>query len=253
MRLGLGLGLTDGAVLVSRGPTGFLGSSLLAYWDAEASSSLTLSANSVTTWTDTVAGYAPTQSVSGSKPTYSATGFNGRPGITFDGTDDYLLLSSSGIPSGAVDLELWVLIDQTSLVADTTDRYPLSIGGAASVNNQVRLMRSVVTDVNRAGARAGNGTTNSAVTTGAADFSGRHVVRAKFNQSGFSASIDGNALASSASIIPNTNGTAIAIGAQLTGGGAAKCVMSAALITSALNADQAAQLTQYLKARGGIA
>lgn len=234
-------------------PIAVLGASLLAFWDAEVASTLTLSGPSVTTWTDRKVGYAPTQAVGGSKPLYSATSFNGRPGITFDGLDDYLLLASSSIPSGAIDLELWALLDQTSLVADTTDRYALSIGGAASVNNQVRLMRSVVSGVNRAGARAGNGTTNNGVNTIAADFSGRHVIRAKFNQSGFSVAIDGSALTTSASIIPNTTGTAIALGANLAGGGAAKCVMNAALITSALNADQAAQLTQYLKTRGGIA
>lgn len=251
--LGLGLALTSPAVLGRRWSPSSLGASLLAFWDAERAGTLTLAGSSVTTWTDVKNGYAATQSIGGSKPVYSATSFDGRPGLTFDGVDDYLLLASSGIPSGAIDLELWALLDQTSLVADTTDRYPLSIGGAASVNNQVRLMRSVVTGVNRAGARAGNGTTNNGVNTSAADFSGRRVVRAKFNQSGFSASIDGNALASSASIIPNTNGTAIALGANLAGGGVAKCVMNAALITSALSDSQAAQLTQYLKTRGGIA
>lgn len=227
----------------------------LARWDAERPDLITRAGSAVTTWADANNGYAPTQAVGGSKPAWNATSFNGRPGVTFDGGDDWLLLATSSIASGAVEMELTILAEQLSLGADATDRYLLSVGGAASPNNQIRAMRQSAAGVNRAGNRGGNGVTNDAVVNTGIDFSGLHVIRCQFRQADpeMRVSIDGNAFATSGSITPATNGTAISLGASLGGGGLFNGRIAVAIITSLLTDAQAAWLTAYLKTRGGVA
>lgn len=62
-----------------------------AWARARKTSNLTLTGSSVDSWViDGSIGGTLSQSTAASKPTYSATGFASRPGITFDGTDDSL-------------------------------------------------------------------------------------------------------------------------------------------------------------------
>lgn len=52
---------------------------------------VTQSANAVSAWADQSGNaYNFSQSTSGNKPTLNSTGFNGHPGIDFDGSDDYM-------------------------------------------------------------------------------------------------------------------------------------------------------------------
>jgi hypothetical protein len=70
-----------------------------ALWlDASDSSTITSSSGLVSQWNDK-SGNArhATQSTASRRPAYAATGFNGLPGITFDGVDDHLL---HGLTSG---------------------------------------------------------------------------------------------------------------------------------------------------------
>jgi len=92
VRLGLGLGLGSGggspwtpARLVGNGLTTWLRADL----------GLTLAGSAVSSWADqSGSGRNWTDgSVAGRRPAYSATSFNGKPGITFDGATDYLVPS----------------------------------------------------------------------------------------------------------------------------------------------------------------
>ena len=224
-----------------------LGSSLLAWWSADRPDLMTLSGSQVTTWRDIVAGYAPTQGVSGSRPIYSATSFNGAAGVTFDGVDDYLELASQPFPSGAVPSEIWALVDQTSLVADTTARIMIGYGGNSG--NTARLLyRSVVSAQNRVTVQTGLG--GSVVNQNlAADFSGRHVGRAIFTATTISVALDGT-VSSTQAAISNTSTTLMRLGnGTSASSNYFKGVMRDAIITGPLSAAQAALLEAYLDNR----
>lgn len=103
----------------SYNPLAALGSDLLAWWDADSSywganGSITI-ATGVSSWKDNVAGYNATQATGSAQPAFSATGFNGAPGVTFDGVDDFLNSTDAALlaalPAGANGSELWVLVD----------------------------------------------------------------------------------------------------------------------------------------------
>lgn len=221
-----------------------LGASLLAWWNADRSDLITLSGSQVITWADAVGGYAPTQGTAGSRPIYSATGWNSvAPGVTFDGTDDQLTLVGvpAGIPTGATPSELWVLTDQTLPVSDTATRLPLSIGDGTNK----RAINRVVT--------AGNsqflaGTTVNSTAPG--DFTGRHTLRGQFSATNVTASMDGSA-GSATAAVPATATTRLRIGA-FTGTSASLFyagVIREILVTGALSAGNATLLETYLDGR----
>jgi hypothetical protein len=231
-----------------------LGSSLLGYWDAERLDLLTLDgSNNVTTWLDAIAAYAPTQGSSTLRPAYSATSFNGRPGITFDGVDDYLELASQPFPSGAAVCEIWALVDQTALVADATVRIAISYGGDASTARR-GLERAVISSANQARISVGSGGATVSPANASVDFSGRHVVRARVGASASQTDVDGVA-GSSLSVTPATGTSRVRIGAisNTSPSNYWKGVIAMAAITSSLTSDQAAQMLAYLKDRGGVA
>jgi hypothetical protein len=230
-----------------------LGSSLLGYWDAEIPSTLTLSGGNVATWTDLIGGYAPTQGTANSRPAYSATSFNGRPGLTFDGTDDYLELASVPFPTGATPSEIWVLASNAALPADTMARSTLSYGGN-SVNTRRQVLRFVVTGTNRGRADAGTGAAGVTATDGVVDYSGAHVIRGIFTATAVDVQVDAQA-ATSSPVVPATGTTRTRIGANTNGtvAGFWQGTINAVIVTQQLSAAQAAALSQYLKSRGGIA
>jgi hypothetical protein len=230
----------------------FLGSSLLGFWDAERTDKLTLSGSSVTTWTDVVGNYAATQGVGASKPVWSATSFNGRPGITFDGSDDELTLASVPFPTGANACEIWGLVDQQTAAADLANRTFFSYGGNATTT--MRAVQKVGGSAIPA-VRTGNGATAPQQTNGnvATDyFLGRHVVRAVISAT--DQRVDINAIAGgAAAVVPATGSTRSRLGARTTDVAAEYFggQIAALLVTSPLSSDQATQLYAYLKARGG--
>lgn len=226
-----------------------LGASLLGYWDAEVYDTLTLSGASVTKWADLIAGYAPTTALSASWPTYSANSFNGRPGIVFDGIDDFLAVSvSNTFPIGSNGSEIWALVRQDSLPADTTTRNIFYYQGTS--NQRRSLNRNVVSGVNRAQGIIGTGAA-AAVAAGptSAAFSGIHVVRLAVGATSSTCSVDGTA-GVAASIVPSTVSTMMGIS---TVAASFKGTMNAILVTAPLTADQATQLRAFLMARGGLA
>lgn len=254
MMLGLGLSLSltgqgGGAWSPAR-----LGASLLGWWDAERADKLTLSGSSVTTWADIVGGYAATQALGAAKPTYSATGFNGRPGIPFDGVDDELTLAGVPFPSGAAASRVWLLLDQTALPADTAVRYPFAYGNGSASERRVR--RVVVSGVNRGGTSTGNGGGSTLAVDGLVDLSGRHVMLATFGPTDSSISVDG-AAPTSVAAVPATATSRTRIGALAVSTASAffQGVLNTILIDDGSPAAiaQDPKIIAYLKARGGIA
>jgi hypothetical protein len=226
-----------------------LGASLLAWWSADRADLITLSGAQVTSWRDSVAAYNAAQAVSGARPVYSATGWAGLyPGITFDGVDDELTLASQPFPAVANPSEIWALPDQTSLVADTTNRFIFSYGGSL-FNDQRRLFRTVVTAQNRVAASTGLGGSGINLDY-AADFSGRHVARAVITATTLAVGMDG-AMGTPSAAVSATGAVRTRIGATAgtTAAGFYKGVIRDVIVTGALTSDQAALLTTYLMNR----
>lgn len=248
MQIGIGLSITN------QGAGGFtpstLGTLLLGWWDAERSDLITQSGNLVSSWKDSVAAYNLTGSTT-ARPTYGAASFNSRPGLTFDGVANMLSMASVPFPTGASPCEIWVLVDQTALPADTGDRCIFAYGGGGSSSAR-RAFRVVRTGVNRAEGDIGNGTTAVGATNTSVDFSGRNVARYQVGATTSQTDVNGT-VGSGATVTPATGTTTTAIGSTDTGSTMFKGVIASVLVTSPLSSSQAALLTTYLKARGGIA
>lgn len=148
-----------------------LGSDLYGWWTADDADSFYDGE-----WLDQVAGVL----LSGNAA-YSATAMNGRPAITFDGSQH---LRTTAYPSGwptTGGVEIWVASKQDALVADTTTRVAASLG--VGTEGEYRYVgRAVVSGNNRL--RAFEGYNTHTDTTG--DLSGRHFIGASWADDGLS-------------------------------------------------------------------
>lgn len=226
-----------------------LGADLLGYWDAEVFASLTLAGSLVNAWADQVGGYSLAQTIGSLKPIYSATSLNGRPGVTFDGTDDYLLsaLLPASFPVGAGACEMWGLTSQDFAAAQTGNQTIITYGDLGNLNTRT-LRRGPSGGVNRAITFA----TNQALDT-VVDFSGIHVARGIVGATTVGISVDGNTTTSVAAVPATGSPGAVALGAIVTGTNRFwKGPMNAVLVTNPLSAPNAALLLQFLKTRGGL-
>lgn len=248
MRIGLGLGIFRQA----RGgwSPSDLSSSLLAWWDS--SYGVSLSGSQVTAWADRKSGYSVTQGTAAARPLWSATSFGGQPGLTFDGTDDLLNMESLPFMSGATPGEIWAVVQQDALVADTGARRLISIGGATLSSRYIR--RFVSGGVNRIHSLVGDGT--SLVQSGipAVDASSRHVVRGIFTATSVQAAVDGTA-STSAAVVPNTPATRVNIGASSSSAIGAEYWQGKirdVIVTLPLTTTQAAQMQAFLLPRRAL-
>jgi hypothetical protein len=255
--------MTDGATpitLVESGAPGLiidgwapaeLGDDLLGQLDAEDTDSLTLDTGVVSAWADTAASvsFANTGTA---RPAYSATSFNGRPGLTFDGVDDYLSAESAPYPTGANPCEIWALVRQDALIGNTTARAIMAYGGI-SANASRRTERSNTGGTgNRFRSVTGIGG-STAVATTTADFSGIHIVRAVFGATEMFAAIDGVATAPVAAV--SATGTTRSRIGSVTANTPANFMQGAInsiFVTAPLTPVQAASLRAFLGRRGGI-
>ena len=228
-----------------------LGSSLLGWWDAERTDKLTLSGSSVSTWTDVVGGYAATQGVSGSKPSWDANAFGGRPGVIFDGADDELTLGSVPFPVGANASEIWALVDQQAPGADVNTRAFFTYGDVT--NTSRRAQRYSTGGANRLQSVVGSGAANVGADV-IADFSGRCVARVIVSGTDTTAAVNGTS-GSAQAVIPSTATSRTRLGATSASTAANfwQGQINTVIVTNPLSTGQAAQLLAYLKARGGIA
>lgn len=233
-----------------------LGAPLLAWWDAERADLITHVAGAVSSWRDVKNGYDLTQPSGGGQPTYSATSFNGRPGITADGTSDSMELItgvSAWIPTGAAVSEDWYVFDQTRDDADAQAVSVLGGWGDTTGNNTSRLTGRILSTVSRAQARTGTGASSSVSTNTSAAFNGRHVVRSIVSATTTTMEIDG-VPNTPVAVVPGTAAvnTRVRLFSNLasTPGGLAKGVLSTRLIFGTLlTAPQATQLYTYLNRR----
>lgn len=228
-----------------------LGANLLAWWDAEDAASIAASSGLVSSWTDKVAGVQLGQSISGSRPVYSSNSFNNRPGLFFDGTDDYLFLFNSvGVPypvDGSV-AELWVLVD--SLLPDnvTTSGAIMSYGSATS--NLRELRRTTSGGFSRLRkSLSGVLKTNTQVA-----FNGRKIGRGMPTLTTLDTIVDGVPSDGPVAVTPTGSATRVVLGASATSayGNYFNGIVAAAFITTPLTEAQAVTFTAYLKERGGI-
>lgn len=235
----------------SQGAGGFtplaLGAALYDQWDAEETAKLTLASAAVSAWASSKNSYPASQAASNAKPTYGATSFNGRPGVTFDGVDDVLVYAGVGsFPINAVGSELWVLADQIALVSDTSDRAPFNYGASSAATTRT-IRRRVLSGVNRAAATI----SASPASNDTVDFSGRHVLRMIINPDSVRMDVDGVA-GTQLTFTPTTGAVRTVIGSGQAGSVLFfQGVVAYAAVTDPLNTTQAAQMLAYLKARGG--
>ncbi|MER9047581.1 LamG domain-containing protein [Mesorhizobium sp. M0923] len=226
-----------------------LGTLLTGYWDADFVGSISEATGSVSSWRDLVAGYNTSQATALSQPGYSPSAFNGRPCLTFDGTNHFLNLASVPFPTGAAACEIWALVDQEALAADATGRRIFSYGGT-SANNSRWIARAVSGGVNRGGTGGGSGAAQANVNGTIVDFSGRHVVRGTFDGALIGVSVDGNALATTA-LVPATSTTRTRIGAATpnTATNFFQGKIAAVAVTPLLTAEQESSMRAFLSAR----
>ncbi len=174
----LALGLSIALARMGGRPEQWVGPALRALWDAERIGSLQLAGSNVTAWTDVAGGHVMSQPVSASKPLWVANGFGGRPGLLFDGTDDFLNLEAVPFPTGSAASEIWVLADWLMPVTDTATRTLVGYGGIGTADSR-RVQRGAVGGRNVARIAVGTGTSAQSISDGS-DYGGRHLARGVF-------------------------------------------------------------------------
>lgn len=235
-----------------------LESKLLAWWDA--SQGITLAGSQVASWADRKSGYSATQGISSARPVWSATSFGGKPGLTFDGNDDELTCTTTGLltllPSGASPSELWAVVQQDAPDADSTPRHVFGYGSVSSLDRRILTRYQGTTPANSRGQlQFGDGSSNR--TASLADplitLSGRHVIRGRYGGDGAIYSQDGNA-GSKTSAIPATVVGRVRIGAssQNPAGLFWLGQVRDAVITLPLTTEEAAKLQSFLLARRAL-
>jgi len=244
-------------------PATALGTDLLAWWDADSSywganGNMTLEVDRVTSWKDIIAAYDATQtSGSAARPTFSATGFNGGPGVSFDGSDDVLTSTTAGLlavlPVAANASELWTLVQQDALPADATARYALAYGATALTNTR-GVGRAVAGGVNRGRGNTGNGAAANAQNGSTVDLSTRHVERWQVQAPAGSSilSVDGvneGTLSADPTAANAVNRLRLGSSANTTAALFWQGQIAVAIVTKALTAAQSAPLQSWLLAR----
>lgn len=227
-----------------------LGPKLLGWWSAEPAY-LTLNVLEVTEWRDVTHGYVMTPT---GAPTYDATGWTGgRPAVESDGAGYFACVDAAflaSLPSGAAAGELWGLVRQDDLPADTTERVVMSYGAGSAFNNARRMTRVVSVGVNRGQIMVGTGAAAVIARNDVADFSGDTLVRGQYGATQSVLTIDGSVTAPLAAV-PATTVTKATLFAssgtvptQIWKGGARDF-----MFTTALNAEEALLLNAWLAAR----
>ena len=186
-----------------------LGSDLIAWWDS--SSGVVLSGASVTSWTDKVGSLAPAQGTAANQPQFSATSFSGKPGITFDGTNDNLTVTGVGsLPTGTAQVDMHAVVDAAA--ADASSRRLFGYG-AGSDAQSCGLFRRVTNSQNFAAVYASNGT--AAVPANApVVLAGRSAIAGFIRADGVQSWHDGQYSAVT-DVVPSVSTTRIVIGCNM--------------------------------------
>jgi hypothetical protein len=153
--------------------------STLAWWRADDPDMMTLSGGKVTQWFDQINGYAMVQGTDARRPVFSATSFNGSPGITFSSSaQTWLEMASSPWPVNDAQSMVFVVCDQLTPASTATVKTIFAYGNTAFTQRKVqRLVRG---GANRAAADVGNTFSTYPIYEGTQNFSGRQAVTAFF-------------------------------------------------------------------------
>lgn len=249
-RLGAGLGRL-GAAGGSFDVVAVLGSDLVEAWDASRSAMTDDGAGLISALVGLKSGYILSAATT-ARPTYSATSFNGAPGLTFNGTANAMTCTTAGLlaalPAAAGACELWALVSQAALVADTGARYAMGYG--AAVNTGRVIGRGVATGVNRGRVGTGDGSALQLRNEGTIDLSTRHVIRATIGATESVVYIDGVA-STALSVVPSTTASRVVLGANpaVSPGNFWEGVIAFAAITLPLSVARAADLHAHLMGR----
>lgn len=188
---------------------------IVAWWNADRSDLITLSSGAISSWRDSKAGYDAVQGTSGSRPSWSATGFNGAPCAGWDGVDDFLTCTDAALlaalPDGAEPGEMWAVVQQDGLVADGAFRCAQSYGANAGTDSRL-LYRHVTGGANRIIQGTGTGAASVGQSVLTVDFSSRHVIRGVNSATQETPSIDGVSAAALAAV-PATLASRLRLGA----------------------------------------
>jgi hypothetical protein len=77
-----------------------LGSTLVAWWDAQYTPNLTFNGSNISAWTDRQSGIVASQGTGANQPGWSGTARNGKAGLTFNGSSQQLSFGSNTLPTG---------------------------------------------------------------------------------------------------------------------------------------------------------
>lgn len=237
-------------VVIEDGDALALGADLLAWWDA--AQGITVTGSGVSSWVDRKSGYTLAQATDANRPAYSATGFNGAPGLTFDGTTHRLSMESQPFPSGANPCEVWAVVQQDALAADATNRMVMAYGGATGLTAR-QTFRTVVTGTNRLGCAVGTGAAALTASNSNGEFSSRHVVRLAFGATSTDLSLDGGT-AASLSATPSTGTVRVRVGSSQADTPAFfwQGKIRDVIVTNLLSAEKAAFLETFLLSRRAL-
>lgn len=214
MPVSLGLGLNLTALPYASTPAAFtpaaLGAKLLGWWNADRADLITI-ATGVSSWKDIVAGLDAVNATGTQQPIYSATSFNGNPGVTFDGVDDRLVAVTQPFPAVAAPSEIWALA-QNNGIGDAAVRTIISYGGATLATSRS------VGKIDSAGTDRGAATSNNVVASDTLiNLNSRHVLRAQFTATDETITVDGGTPVTSA-VVSSTGTTSVRLGCNTNAG-----------------------------------
>lgn len=230
-----------------------LGAKLLLFMDAEADSSLVMSSTLVNSW-DTRAGVGMfSQSTTGFKPTRLPATLNGRPGIVFDGSDDYLGQTGIGsLPFGNDTLDLDIIALERNATPPGTATSNNIISWGNTTGSVIQMQRSANGGVARRQLSVGNGATQTQVIISGAPNNSKCLTHGRVYPGGASIRIQNEAEVTGAvnHVVAN-DGASIGssrAGTVLFWNGAINFI----IVASGLTANEREQLRNWGNARGSI-
>jgi hypothetical protein len=105
---------------------------LVGWWDASVTASLTLSGSDVTSIADQSGNGKTLTAVGGGSPTYSATGFNSKPGLTFSQSGTTKALHVSSFPMGTGNTATIFFVGTRAGASSSYVRYISYVGSGQS-------------------------------------------------------------------------------------------------------------------------
>lgn len=214
---------------------------LLAWWDA--SEGITVTGSGVSAWVGRKRGYTLVQATDAARPAYSATGFNGSPGLTFDGTADYLSMESQPFGSDDGNFEVWAVLQNDAAGATAGNKFAVTIGAPSASGNMVRNTNNVMRSTTGA----------SAVAEATGPFASRHVVRSIFKTGQISIAVDGGTAVTTA-VDPAIGSTRTRVGSNISDAAGAFWLgkVRDVIVTSLLTTAKASDLQTFLLSRRNL-